>query len=170
MRFDYTMSVLLLPPSGGFFFTSLDVEYLQIFVSPPAGVYLGKWNSANHLRMCVFFCPKRHSWRVCSWSSKAFGGHRGGTKTDLVNLLQQLPSHFRHWALFTREQKTMMTQLSLTSSSSSYFFFFYNCRVFWTTLLSKIKGSVLSIKWKDTGHPVFTQSKCSTIYNSHGSN
>ena len=125
MRFDHTMSVLLLPPSGGFFFMSLDVEYLQIFVSPPASVYLGKWNSANHLRMCVVFCPKRHSWRVCSWSSKALEGTGEELKQILVNLLHQLPSHFRHWALFTWEQKTMMTQLSLTSSSSSSSFFFF---------------------------------------------
>ena len=37
MRFDYTVTVLL-PHSSGFFFMSLDVEYLQIFLSLPADV------------------------------------------------------------------------------------------------------------------------------------
>ena len=84
MRSDYTVSVLLLSPSGGFFFMSLDAEYLQIFVCPPAGVYLGKWNSANHLIMYVAFCPKTHSWRVCSWSSKAPWVHHAVRKPKLA--------------------------------------------------------------------------------------
>ena len=100
----------------------------------------------------VGFCPERHSWLVCSWSKASRGTwHKAG--------FSQLAAE----ASLSFQALTGLFSLAAEEDDNSAFFdFFFNCGVFRTTLLSKVKKSVTH-KVKRHRPP---NVHCSTIYKS----